>query len=89
MSFSEIADRFIASNNLNYTDIVLKGPLTAKVFKDEQLWGEWVAFHLAHARYALVCASANRAKGASGYQTPPELYGSFKSDDPETLALDF
>ncbi len=89
VSFSEIADRFIESKGLTYTEIVLKGPPTAKVFKDQKLWAEWTAFHLANARFALVCASANRAKGASGYQTPPALYGTFKSDDPEVVSLDF
>ena len=88
-SFSELADRFVASKGLQYTDITLKGPPTAKVFTDSQLWGEWVAYHLQHARYALVCASANRSKGCGEYQTPPELIGSFSKEDPEDLALDF
>lgn len=89
MSFSEIADRFIASKSLTYSDIPLMGPPTGKSFKDKQLWGEWVHFHMANARYALVCASANRSKGSSGYETPTELYGSFKAEDPEDLSLDF
>jgi hypothetical protein len=89
MSFSEIADRFVASKSLTYSDIPLMGPPTGKSFKDKQLWGEWVHFHMANARYSLVCASANRSKGASGYETPPELYGSFKAEDPEDLSLDF
>ena len=89
MSFSEIADRFIASKSLTYSDIALMGPPTGKSFKDKQLWGEWVHFHMANARYALVCASANRSKGASGYETPADLLGSFKAEDPEDLSLDF
>ena len=89
MSFSEIADRFVASKSLAYSDIPLMGPPTGKSFKDKQLWGEWVHFHMANARYSLVCASANRSKGASGYETPVELYGSFKAEDPEDLSLDF
>ena len=89
MSFSEIADRFLASKSLKYSDVALMGPPTGKSFKDKQLWGEWVHFHMANARYALVCASANRSKGASGYETPVELYGSFKAEDPEDLSLDF
>jgi hypothetical protein len=89
MSFSEIADRFVASKGLTYSEITLMGPPTGKSFKDKQLWGEWVHFHLANARYALVCASANRSKGASGYETPVELYGTFKAEDPEDLSLDF
>jgi hypothetical protein len=89
MTFSEIADAFIESKGLKYTDIVLKGPPTAKVFKDQTLWEQWVAWHLEKARYAIVCASANRSKGSDGYQTNPELIGSFKTDDPDCLSLDF
>ena len=89
MSFSEIADRFVASKSLTYSDIPLMGPPTGKSFKDKQLWGEWVHFHMANARYSLVCASANRSKGCGSYQTPVELYGSFKTDDPNDLDLDF
>ena len=89
MTFSEIADAFVSEKCLNYSRIVLCGPPTAKRFKDEILWQQWVAFHLQHARYSLTLASANRSKGASGYETPVELYGSFKAEDPEDLSLDF
>jgi len=89
MTFSEIADCFLAEKNLNYTDITLKGPPTAKVFTDSKLWAEWTAYHMAHARYSLTLASANRSKGAQGYETPSGLYGSFAKEDPEDLALDF
>ena len=89
MSFSEIADRFLSVKELKYVDIALEGPPTGKVFRDKTLWAQWVAFHMEHARYALVYASANRSKGASGYETPAELYGSFKAEDPEDLSLDF
>jgi hypothetical protein len=89
ISFSEIADRFVAVKGITYSDIALMGPPTGKSFKDKVLWDEWTHFHMANARYSLVCASANRSKGSSGYQTPTELYGSFKSEDPEDLSLDF
>jgi hypothetical protein len=88
-TFSEIADSFVEMKGLKYTDIVLKGPPTAKVFKDDILWQEWVHYHLAKARYALVCASANRSKGADGYKTPDSLYGSFAAETEEDLSLDF
>jgi hypothetical protein len=88
-TFSEIADSFVQMKGLTYTDIVLKGPPTAKIFKDEILWQEWTQYHLAKARYALVCASANRSKGADGYKTPEFLYGSFSKEEPEDLSLDF
>ena len=89
MPFSEIADRFVASKGLKYTDIILAGPPTGKYIKDDQLRAEWVAYHMAHARYALVCASANRSKGNGDYSTSPELYGSFKAETPEDVSLDF
>jgi len=89
MTFSENADEFLREKCLNYSRITLKGPPTAKVFSDTILWTEWMEFHENKARYSLVCASANRSKGSDGYATPPELYGSFKSDDPECLSLDF
>ena len=89
MPFSEIADKFVASKGLKYTDITLVGPPTGKYIKDDQLRGEWVAFHMANARYALTLASANRSKGSSGYTTPEELYGSFKAETPDDLSLDF
>jgi hypothetical protein len=88
-TFSELADSFIAQKDIKYSDITLKGPPTAKVFCDTVLWTEWMEFHQERARYSLVCASANRSKGSDGYETPPELIGSFAKDDPEDLALDF
>lgn len=88
-SFSEIADGFLIEKGLQYTDIVLKGPPTAKAFKDGKLWSEWIAYHLCRADYALVCASANRSKGCGDYRTPEILIGSFSKEDPEDLALDF
>jgi len=89
MPFSEIADRFIASQNLKYADIFLKGPVTAKVFTDTLLWVKWIDFHEENAKFALVCSSANRSKGSDGYSVDPALIGSFQSEDPEILALDF
>jgi hypothetical protein len=89
MPFSEIADKFLQSQNLRYTDITLKGPPTAKVFTDTLLWVKWIDFHAENAKFALVCSSANRSKGSDGYSVDPALIGSFQSEDPEILALDF
>ena len=88
-TFSEIADNFIAQCDLKYTDISLVGPPTAKRFKDDELWELWKEFHRAFAKYALVHESANRSKGAEGYTTPGDLYGSFAAEDSESLSLDF
>ena len=89
MPFSEIADKFLQSQNLRYTDITLKGPPTAKVFTDTLLWVKWIDFHEEKAKFALVCSSANRSKGSDGYSVDSALIGSFQSEDPEVLALDF
>lgn len=89
ITFSEIADCFLAEKGLKYTDITLKGPPTGKKFADGAMWEEWQEFHRVKARYSLVCSSANRSKGSDGYLTPEDLYGSFKSEDPESLSLDF
>jgi len=89
ISFSELADSFLSSKGLRYTDIALVGPVTAKRFKDAVLWREWGEYHLTHAKYALVCASSNRSKGADGYETPDSLYGSFAAESPEDLSLNF
>jgi hypothetical protein len=87
--FAEICDEFIREKCLKYSLVTLKGPPTAKVFADRELWEQWIAFHLQKARYSLTLASANRSKGAGGYETPKELLGSFSKEDPEDLALDF
>jgi hypothetical protein len=88
-TFSELCDDFIREKCLNYSCILLCGPPTAKRFKDTALWESWIYYHLQHARFALALASGNRSKGADGYQTDASLIGSFKSDDPDSLSLDF
>jgi hypothetical protein len=89
MTFSEIADSFMSEKCLKYSAVILCGPPTAKRFKDNELWEEWIEYHQQKARYSLVCASANRSKGADGYATDPTLLGSFSKEDPEDLSLDF
>ena len=88
-SFAELADSFMVLNDLRYTDVALVGPPTGKKFKDSTLWLGWQDFHEERAEFALVCASANRRKGCGDYATPSELYGSFASENPESLSLDF
>lgn len=88
-SFAEIADSFLMVRGMKYSDVILVGPPTGKRFKDESLWNSWYDYHREWAKFALVCASANRSKGCGDYQTPEDLYGSFKSKDPEEVSLDF
>jgi hypothetical protein len=88
-TFSELCDDFIREKCLKYSHIVLCGPPTAKVFKNKELWQQWVAYHLQHARFALTLASANRSKGCGDYKTDAALLGSFSKETPEDLALDF
>jgi hypothetical protein len=87
--FSELCDQFLSLKGLKYTDIALVGPPTGKHFKDTVLWVAWQDYHKEHARYALVCASANRSKGSDGYATSPDLYGSFAAEDSDTMSLNF
>lgn len=89
LSFAEIADTFVKSRCLKYTDIGLVGPPTAKRFSDPKLWDSWKKFHEEMAKFSLVLASANRSKGCGDYKTPEDLYGSFSKEDPEDLSLDF
>lgn len=89
VSFAELADTFLIVNGLRYSDIVLVGPPTGKRFKDTELWDRWSEYHLARAKFALVCSSANRSKGCGEYVTPEHLYGSFSANNPEELSLDF
>lgn len=89
ISFSEIADCFLKSKELCYTDVFLVGPPTGRTFKDKELWREWKDFHKEMAILALVCSSANRSKGAGDYTTPEELYGSFAKKNPDDISLDF
>jgi hypothetical protein len=89
ISFSELADNFLANKSLKYSEVSLEGPPTAKRFRDKELWNEWRDFHEEFARLALACASANRSKGSEGYQTPSELIGTFLSENPDELSLDF
>jgi hypothetical protein len=87
--FAQIADEWVQNNMITYADIGLFGPPTAKRFKDNNLWEDWVAWHKEHALFAIVCASANRQKGAAGYATPVELIGSFKPVSDDEIDLEF
>ena len=44
ITFSELADRFVAAKGLKYAAITLKGQPTGKVFTDGVLWQQWVHF---------------------------------------------
>lgn len=88
--FSQIADEFVSTMGLTYTDIVLVGPPNRKRFKDPELWDAWQLFHLENCQLSLVCASANRSKGSDGYQAPVELIGSYAiENEEEALSLQF
>lgn len=87
--FAQIADEWVAHNMLTYSGIVLCGPPTAKRMKEDVLWISWKEWHREHARLAVVCAKANRSKGAAGYATPVEIIGSFKPTAEDEIDLDF
>jgi hypothetical protein len=87
--FVQIADEWIASLDLTYCALALVGPPNLKRFKDKALNHAWSLYHEDHARLIAVCAAANRSKGASGYETPAILTGSFEKRTEEEIALDF
>ena len=87
--FSQIADEWVEHNMMTYADIVLCGPPTGKRIKEDLLWNSWKEWHKENARLAVVCAKANRQKGAAGYATPVELLGSFKPQADDEIDLDF
>jgi hypothetical protein len=87
--FSQIADEWVSHNMMTYSEIILFGPPTGKKMKDDILWESWKEWHREHARFAVVCAKANRSKGAAGYATPVELLGTFKAQAEDEIDLDF
>lgn len=87
--FAQIADEWVQHCMMTYADISLSGPPTGKRIKDDVLWASWQEWHREHARLAVVCAKANRQKGAAGYATPVELLGSFKPQAEDEIDLDF
>jgi hypothetical protein len=87
--FAQIADEWVSHNMLTYADLSLSGPPTGKRIKDDILWDSWKEWHREHARLAVVCATANRSKGAAGYATPVELLGTFKPQAEDEIDLDF
>ena len=87
--FAQIADEWLNYSLLTYAEIILSGPPNNKRIKDDALWESWKSWHKIHASFAIVCASANRSKGAAGYATPVELIGSFKPVSDDEIDLDF
>jgi hypothetical protein len=87
--FAQIADEFLERVGKRYIDIVLVGPPSSKRFKDSELWEDWQEYHLNNCFLTIVCASANRSKGADGYKTPSYLIGSYESEDEEEISLNF
>lgn len=87
--FAQIADEWLNYSMLTYAEIILSGPPNNKRIKDDALWESWKTWHKIHASFAIVCASANRSKGAAGYATPVEMIGSFKPIGDDEIDLDF
>jgi site-specific DNA-adenine methylase len=87
--FVQIADEWVASLDLTYCDFVLVGPPNLKKFKDKAFNDAWQMYHEDYARLIAVCAAANRSKGASGYETPSEIVGSFAKTNDKEIDLSF
>jgi len=71
--FVKIADDFLVYNNLNYSQIKLKGPKNAKVFEDEDLWKSWKTWHKFKSKLIPVLKSYNRSKGCGDYKSPKSV----------------
>jgi hypothetical protein len=87
--FVQLADEWIGGLGLTYCDLALVGPPNLKRFKDPKYNDAWPMFHEDNARLIAVCAAANRSKGASGYETPRGVVGSFEKSSEEEVDLDF
>lgn len=87
--FMQLADEFLTSLELTYSEIEMVGPPNLKKFKQPELNFLWKEFHQEYARLAPVLFSVNRSKGSRGYETPEHLLGSFKPSSPEEIDLDF
>ena len=85
----QLADEWVECLGITYCDLVLVGPPNLKKFKDRAFNDAWSMYHEDHARLIAVCAAANRSKGASGYETPGGVVGSFEKRTEEEIALDF
>jgi len=87
--FMQIADEWLDSMNLTYSEVEMIGPPNLKKFKQPELNYLWKEFHQENARLAPVLSSVNRSKGSRGYETLDHLLGSFKPSSPEEIDLDF
>lgn len=87
--FVQIADEWVASLDMTYCDFSLCGPPNLKRFKEAKYNDAWAMFHEENARLIATCAAANRSKGASGYETPAEIVGSFEKKSEEEVDLNF
>lgn len=87
--FVQIADEWVESLGLTYCDFALCGPPNLKKFKEAKYNDAWAMFHEENARLIATCAAANRSKGASGYETPSEIIGSFAKESDDEIDLEF
>lgn len=87
--FVQIADEFLQSLELTYSEVEMSGPPNLKRFKDSELNKLWQTFHQENCRLAPVLSSVNRSKGSRGYETPDSLLGSFKPTSDDDVDLDF
>jgi hypothetical protein len=87
--FVQLADEWVSSLGITYCDLTLCGPPNLKRFKEAKYNDAWQIFHEDNARLIAVCAAANRSKGASGYETPSDVLGSFAKTSDEEIDLAF
>ena len=87
--FVQLADEWVESLGMTYCDFTLCGPPNLKRFKEAKYNEAWSLYHQDHARLIPTCAAANRSKGASGYETPSDIIGSFVKQTEDEIDLEF
>jgi len=87
--FVQLADEWVECLGITYCDLVLVGPPNLKKFKEAKYNEAWKLWHKDNARLIATCAAANRSKGASGYDSPLEILGSFVKENDMDIDLEF
>lgn len=66
--FLQLAEEWLISKGLTFSDVLLGGGGISRYIKDEELAKDWQAYHKEHATLQVVCKSANSSKGAGDYK---------------------
>ena len=72
--FVQLCDEFMKTQNLYYSDIVLKGPPNCKEVQNQGFNKRWEEYHRSEACLGAVDASANRSAGCGHYEPNEALW---------------